>query len=80
MSDERYRGEPESAADRPLAALSGASEEPDDRFVPVLRARINRRLLAADTVDFSLQVFFATLLDYVDLAVASLLGLTRRHR
>jgi hypothetical protein len=80
VSDEDRHQEPGRGADGPLTPLREASEDPDARFIPGLRARINRRLLAADSVDFSLQVLFATLLGYVDVVVGSLALLGRRNK
>jgi hypothetical protein len=65
----------------PVRELRELREEPAIGFVQRLRGRIQRRLFAADSVDFGLRVMFQTLMDYVDLFLAVVSGgVTRKGR
>ena len=58
----------------PVAELRELREEPDAGFLAQIRGSIHRRLFASDSVDFAVGVFFATLLDYLDLIVRTIFG------
>jgi hypothetical protein len=69
--------EPGDDLGRPLTELRELRESADPTFMARIRGRIHRRLFAADSVDFTSHIFFATCLDYLDLLMQSLLAWTR---
>ena len=66
----------------PIAELAHLSEEPSGGFMGRIRGSIQRRIFAADTLDFSLMALFATFLDYLNLGIQSffMLGSQERER
>lgn len=70
MNDERRDDDIETG--EPLAELASLREEPDEGFLPRVRRSIDRRLLVADTTDFSFRVLLKTMFDYLTAALDAL--------
>ncbi len=63
----------------PVAELAELREVPREGFLQRIRGSIHRRLLVADTLDFSLMALFRTLFEYLEVLVQSLSGSPRRR-
>jgi hypothetical protein len=62
----------------PITELAELKEQPTDGFLARIRTGINRRLFAADTLDFSLMVFFRTMMEYLSATIQAFSGLGRQ--
>jgi len=60
----------------PIRELRELTEAPRAGFLQRVRNSIHRRVLAADTIDFSLHVLLVTLREYLNLFMQTLFGAT----
>ena len=64
----------DSGLGTPIAELADLREDPREGFISRIRGGINRRVLVAEAVDFSLTCFFQSFMDYISLIIQSLAG------
>jgi hypothetical protein len=58
----------------PIAELAQLRETPSGTFLSRIRNSIQRRIFAADAIDFSFMIFFRTIFDYLMLGLQSVAG------
>jgi hypothetical protein len=58
----------------PITELATLQEPPSPQFLGRIRQSIQRRVFAADAIDFSVMAFFQTFFGYLTLAIQGLFG------
>jgi len=69
MNDNQQQHQNEIDTGEPIAELNELHAEPSAGFLDRIRNSIQRRVFAADTVDFCLMGLFQILFDYLTMAV-----------
>jgi len=65
---------------KPVTELTSLMIKPDSSFFRKIHNSIQRRTLAAQTIDFSLMAMFQTFMDYLIAALQALSGQTDKER